>query len=76
MQKTGQNMRLICMSSMDDPSKEPHCCDTSCQVNSESLKELPDLEMKVRLWQARSSRTAKYCVATTDDGSDTDKNNG
>lgn len=48
MQKSGQNMRLICVSSMDNASKESRYCDTSCQVNSESLKELPDFEMKVR----------------------------
>lgn len=48
MQNSEQNMRLVCISSMDNASKEPRYCDMSCQVNSESLKQLPDFEMKVR----------------------------
>ncbi|XP_014482499.1 PREDICTED: uncharacterized protein LOC106748475 [Dinoponera quadriceps] len=44
-QKSGRNMRLICLSSMDDASKEPR--DTLCQDNCESSKELPDFETKM-----------------------------
>ncbi|XP_025161032.1 uncharacterized protein LOC105188487 isoform X2 [Harpegnathos saltator] len=46
-QKSKQNTRLICISSMDSASKEPRYCDMSCQVNCENLKELPDFEAKM-----------------------------
>ncbi|XP_032690962.1 uncharacterized protein LOC116853819 isoform X2 [Odontomachus brunneus] len=58
MQNSGQNMRLVCISSVDNASKEPRYCDTSCQVNSESLKELPDFEMKMMetIWTRKADK--------------------
>ncbi|KYN19944.1 PREDICTED: uncharacterized protein LOC108761088 isoform X1 [Trachymyrmex cornetzi] len=46
--KNGENMQLICMSSIEDASKVPRYCDASCQADYKSLMELPDFETKVK----------------------------
>jgi len=47
MSKNGENMQLICMSSIENASEIPRYCDVSCQADCESLTELPDFETKV-----------------------------
>jgi len=47
MLKNGENMQLICMSSIEKASKVPRYCDASCQADCENLTELPDFEAKV-----------------------------
>lgn len=46
-QKNDKNMKLICMSSIENASKVSRYCDASCQANCESLTELSDFEIKV-----------------------------
>ncbi|KYN07295.1 hypothetical protein ALC62_01497 [Cyphomyrmex costatus] len=46
--KNGENMQLICVSSIENASKVPRYCDASCQADYESLTELPDFEAKVK----------------------------
>ncbi|XP_029676404.1 uncharacterized protein LOC115243487 isoform X1 [Formica exsecta] len=46
--KNGKNMRLICMSSIENESKALRYCDASCQANCESLTELSDFEIKMK----------------------------
>ncbi|XP_012527400.1 uncharacterized protein LOC105831662 isoform X2 [Monomorium pharaonis] len=46
--KTGDNMQLICMSSIENASNVPRYCDASCQADCESLTEFPDFETKVK----------------------------
>lgn len=46
--KNGKNMRLICMSSIENASRVPRYCDASCQANCESLTELSDFEIKMK----------------------------
>ncbi|XP_071630043.1 uncharacterized protein [Temnothorax longispinosus] len=48
MRKNGENMQLICVSSIENASKVPRYCDASCQADYESLVELPDFEAKVK----------------------------
>lgn len=47
MRKTGDNMQLICVSSVENASKVPRYCDASCQADCESLTEFWDFETKV-----------------------------
>ncbi|KAH0956325.1 hypothetical protein HN011_008141 [Eciton burchellii] len=47
-QKSSGNMRLICMSSMENTLKMPRYYNVSCQANCERLSELPDFEMKMK----------------------------
>lgn len=47
VQKNGENMQLICMSSVESASKVPRYCDASCQADYKNLTELPDFEAKV-----------------------------
>ncbi|XP_012229223.1 uncharacterized protein [Linepithema humile] len=44
----GENMRLICLSSMEDAPKVPRYCDASCQADYERLMAVPDFEMKAK----------------------------
>ncbi|XP_012063912.1 PREDICTED: uncharacterized protein LOC105627234 [Atta cephalotes] len=46
--KNGENMQLICMSSIEDASKVSRYCDASCQADYESLMDLPDFEAKIK----------------------------
>ncbi|XP_011877301.1 PREDICTED: uncharacterized protein LOC105567226 [Vollenhovia emeryi] len=46
MRKNGENMQLICVSSIESVSKPPRYCDASCQADS--LTELPDFEAKMK----------------------------
>ncbi|XP_039302177.1 uncharacterized protein LOC105206371 isoform X2 [Solenopsis invicta] len=48
IRKTGDNMQLICVSSVENASKVPRYCDASCQADCESLTEFSDLETKVK----------------------------
>lgn len=47
VQKNGENMQLICVSSIENASKIPRYCDASCQANYESLTEPSDFKTKV-----------------------------
>ncbi|XP_011338604.1 uncharacterized protein LOC105280088 isoform X2 [Ooceraea biroi] len=47
-QKSGENMRLICVSSIENAPRMPRCCDASCQADCERLTGLPDFEMKMK----------------------------
>ncbi|KMQ94383.1 hypothetical protein RF55_5470 [Lasius niger] len=53
--KNGKNMRLICMSSIENASKVPRYCDVSCQANCESLTELSDFEIKMKEEKRRTN---------------------
>lgn len=54
-QKNDKNMKLICMSSIENASKVSRYCDASCQANCESLTELSDFEIKMREGKRRTN---------------------